>query len=264
MGVREQAFFKFINQNPTIGLCVICRMSSTRLPRKAFKRICGKRAIEHLFERVNLVENAIPILCTTKNQEDDELAELANHFNFNVIRGDNHDVLSRIILAIDKFDLDIVIRITGDDILLDPQHVSYLIDYLKVHNLDYVSAKDLPGGTEAEAFTSSTLKTIEQYAEDPDYTEYLTYYVQDPSFSCGELPIDEKYRRDYNLSLDTEEDLRHLRKVLEAIYNEKKPYTLDQMLEFVDNSSNLPNVRLDENKNELEIKEKTKLNFGLV
>ena len=78
------------------------------------------------------------------------------------------------------------------------------------------------------------------------------------------MPIDEKYRRDYSLSLDTEEDLRHLRKVLEAIYEEKKPYTLDQMLEFVDNSLNLPSARLDGNKNELEIKEKTKLNFGLV
>lgn len=263
MGVREQAFFKFINQNPTIGLCVICRMSSTRLPRKAFKRICGKRAIEHLFERVNLVENAIPILCTTKNQEDDELAELANHFNFNVIRGDNHDVLSRIILAIDKFDLDIVIRITGDDILLDPQHVSYLIDYLKVHNLDYVSAKDLPGGTEAEAFTSSTLKTIEQYAEDPDYTEYLTYYVEDPSFACGNLPIKEKYHRDYSLSLDTPEDLQLLRKVFQAIYSEEKPYTLDQVLEYLDRNPSQLRSRRHNSRDSSKIKMKTKLNFGL-
>ena len=239
-------------------------MSSARLHRKAFKTICGKRAIEHLFERVLLLKNiAVPILCTTTKKDDDELSRLADNYDLNVIRGDEKNVLSRIITAIDKFNLDIVIRITGDDILLDPHHAKLLVHYLRLHNLDYVSAKDLPGGTEAEAFTASTLKMIERYAENPDYTEYLTYYVQDPSFSCGELPIDEKYRRDYSLSLDTEEDLRHLRKVLEAIYDEQKPYTLEQIIEFTDSSLSLPSARLGGNKNDLEIKEKTKLNFGL-
>ena len=152
-----------------VGLCIIARFQSERLSGKALVDIVGKPSLAHLFERTQLVNDiAKPVLCTTTNPEDDKLAELAFSYGINVIRGDSKNVLSRLVTAIDEFGFDIVLRVTGDDILFDPYHAESLINYLRRHNLDYVSAKDLPGGTEAEAFTSSTLKTIEQYAEDHD------------------------------------------------------------------------------------------------
>jgi spore coat polysaccharide biosynthesis protein SpsF (cytidylyltransferase family) len=247
-----------------VGLCIIARFQSERLPGKALVDIAGKPSLAHLFERTQLVKDiAKPVLCTSTNPEDDKLAELAFSYGINVIRGDSKNVLSRLVSAIDEFGFDIVLRVTGDDILFDPYHAELLINYLRRHNLDYVSAKDLPGGTEAEAFTSSTLKTIEQYAEDPDYTEYLTYYVEDPSFACGNLPIKEKYRRDYSLSLDTLEDLQLLRKVFQAIYSEEKPYTLDQVLEYLDRNPSQLRSRRHNSRDSSKIKMKTKLNFGL-
>jgi N,N'-diacetyllegionaminate synthase len=247
-----------------VGLCIIARFQSERLPGKALVDIVGKPSLAHLFERTQLVKDiAKPVLCTSTNPEDDKLAELAFSYGINVIRGDSKNVLSRLVSAIDEFGFDIVLRVTGDDILFDPYHAELLINYLRRHNLDYVSAKDLPGGTEAEAFTSSTLKTIEQYAEDPDYTEYLTYYVEDPSFACGNLPIKEKYQRDYSLSLDTPEDLQLLRKVFQAIYSEEKPYTLDQVLEYLDRNPSQLRSRRHNSRDSSKIKMKTKLNFGL-
>ena len=254
--------YKDIEQQ--VGVCIVARFKSSRLPGKALLEIAGKPSLAHLIERTQLMKDiARPVLCTTIQSEDDDLEKVARSFGVDVIRGDRENVLSRLTKAIDKFGFDIILRVTGDDILFDPYHAKLLVNYLRQHNLDYVSSKNLPGGTEAEAFTASTLKMIERYAENPDYTEYLTYYVQDPSFSCGELPVDEKYRRDYSLSLDTEEDLRHLRKVLEAIYDEAQPYTLDQFIEYIDDNPSLFGSIVEGNRDSQEIRDKTKLDFSL-
>ena len=262
--VKEDHVLKYENIEQRIGICIISRFQSERLPGKAMKQIAGKPSLAHLFERVFMLKDlARSVLCTTTNSEDDQLVELAKSYNLDVIRGDSKNVLSRLISAVNEFGFDIVLRVTGDDILFDPYHAELLINYLRHHNLDYVSEKDLPGGTEAEAFTALTLKTIERYAKDPDYTEYLTYYVEDPSFACGKLPIEKKYRRDYSLSLDTHADLYLVRKILKAIYSEEEPYTLDQMLEYIDSNLSLCEFGVKGKRDARKIREKTKLNFSL-
>ena len=147
--------------------------------------------------------------------------------------------------------------------LVQNNHIELLINHLRKYNLDYVSAKELPAGTEAEAFTAQTLKTIERYADDLDYTEYLTYYIDDPSFECGQLPVREKYRRDYNLSLDTEQDLYRVCNILESIYDEKEPYKLEQVIEYIDDNPSLRGSITIDRKESREIREKTKLDFSL-
>ena len=262
--IKEDHLFRYEDIEQSVGLCLIARLRSSRLPEKALADIMGKPSIGHLFERAIIIGHiAKPVLCTTTNPEDDELAELASSYGIDVIRGDSKNVLSRLTRAIRKFDFDIVLRVTGDDIFLDPDHVELLINYLRQHNLDYVSAKSLPGGTEAEAFTASTLKTIERYAQNPDYTEYLTYYVDDPSFSCGSLPVEEQYRRDYSLSLDTPQDLDFVRRILDSIYDQAKPYTLDELIEYVDGNPSLFGSVMDDRRDKRKIQEKTKLDFGL-
>ncbi|MBH30513.1 MAG: hypothetical protein CMG71_00810 [Candidatus Marinimicrobia bacterium] len=261
--VDKDHVLKYEDIQQRVGLCIIARLQSSRLPGKALEMIAGKPSLGHLFERAIMAKHvAEPVLCTTTNVEDDKLANLAQSYDVEVIRGDSKNVLSRLVCAIDDFDFDIILRVTGDDIFLDPPHVELLINHLRKYNLDYVSAKELPAGTEAEAFTAETLKSIERYADDLDYTEYLTYYVDDPSFECGQLPVEEKFRRDYNLSLDTEEDLSRLCNILESIYDEKQPYTLDQVIEYIDDNPSLGlSIRIDRTESR-EIREKTKLDFS--
>ena len=261
--VHRDHVLTFEDIDQKIGLCIVARLQSERLPDKALADIVGKPSLAHLFERSKIVEHiAKPVLCTTTNPEDDKLAELADSYGIDVIRGDSKNVLSRIISAIEVFEFDIVLRVTGDDILLDPNHVELLVAYLRKYNFDYVSAKDLPGGTEAEAFTAHTLRVIQRYAEYPEYTEYLTYYVDDPSIVRGSLPVEDKYKKKYNLSLDTLENLRLIRKIFQTIYSEEKPYTLDQVLEYLDSNPSLLRSREQSSRDSRKIKVRTKLNFG--
>jgi spore coat polysaccharide biosynthesis protein SpsF (cytidylyltransferase family) len=64
------------------------------------------------------------------------------------------------------------------------------------------------------------------------------------------------------LSLDTLEDLRLIRKIFQTIYSEEKPYTLDQVLEYLDSNPSLLRSREQSSRDSRKIKVRTKLNFG--
>ena len=263
--VKKGHVFKYNDIEQKVGLCIVARLQSERLPGKALVDIAGKPSLAHLFEKAQLAKDiAKPVLCTTINSEDDKLVDLAFSYDIEVIRGDTKNVLSRLISAIDEFGFDIVLRVTGDDIFLDPPHVKLLIEFLRKNNYDYASSMDLPGGFEAEAFTSHTLKTIDRFAEDLDYTEYLRYYVDDSIFSCGNLPVEEKYRRDYGLSLDTPEDLAFINNVFRTIYSEENFYSLDDIIDYVDNNLSLIPHRKSARKDNKLIQKKCKLNFSYI
>ena len=72
-----------------------------------------------------------------------------------------------------------VIRITGDDILVDPTYLDKAISKHLIFNADYTSSKELPPGTETEVFSYETLKFIFKNAIDTNGTEYLTNYIVD-------------------------------------------------------------------------------------
>ena len=68
-----------------------------------------------------------------------------------IYRGETENVLKRMSLAFNShLDYDIILRITGDDLLIDPEYLEKGICYHKENNLDYTDCKSLPSGTEVE------------------------------------------------------------------------------------------------------------------
>ena len=86
-----------------------------------------------------------------------------------------------------KIKPDVVIRITGDDILIDNENFQVSLDYFLQNNFDYVDNKKLIGGTETEIFDYNLLKFIYKNAQNLEDTEYLTNYIKDNSelFNIG-------------------------------------------------------------------------------
>ena len=222
----------------TVVAAVVARMNSSRLPGKAMASINGVPALAHLFQRLQLAKSlAHIVLCTTANADDDVLVELAHHEGVAVVRGETANVLQRIVAACDQYSADVVLRVTGDDILVDPTYVDRSVEHHLETGAEYTSAKALPSGTEVEVFNASVLRTIAALADDPDGTEYLTLYVRDHAdeFRCTELPVPPEHRRAYALSLDTAEDLEVLRALLLAMQQEGKgiDYSMDDIVAFM-------------------------------
>ena len=107
---------------------VQARMSSTRFPKKVMQPICGKPMIGLLLERLsksNKIEQII--LATTDDNSCDSLAYYVNKLGYEVYRGNEDDVLDRYYQAAKKVQADLVVRVTGDCPLIDPEQVDEVI-----------------------------------------------------------------------------------------------------------------------------------------
>jgi spore coat polysaccharide biosynthesis protein SpsF len=107
---------------------VECRMTSTRLPGKVMLKSCGKPMLQHIVERLSRVKKIDEIVfATTTNADDDCILTLSKKLGVSCFRGAENDVLKRVLLAAKKYEGDIIVEITGDCPLIDPDITSQTI-----------------------------------------------------------------------------------------------------------------------------------------
>ena len=220
---------------------VQARMGSTRLPGKVLANIFGKPAIWHLFNQLSHASMLDQmILATTDNPLDDPLEVYAREQKWNTFRGNEHDVLDRFYQAAKCFaceDRDIIVRVTGDDILVDPIIVDSLVSSLKnsCESIVHVSnnrVKSFPYGSDVEVFYFSALEKAWSETSVPFDREHVTPYIRN---NPGIFPyINIQSKIDYSdiyLSIDYEEDLSYNKKIIEFLYrNSSPPFSLQDVL----------------------------------
>ncbi|MCO4783741.1 MAG: N-acetylneuraminate synthase family protein [Candidatus Cloacimonetes bacterium] len=220
---------------------VVARSDSSRLSNKASKLINEEATLTHLFERLKLSQEKGFIdtiaFCTTTESSDDKLISLAKDFDMKVYRGPVEDVLARMMIAIDdNSDHDLTLRVTGDDILIDPEYLDYTVQWHLDKNAHYTDAKCLPSGTEVEVFNSSTLKLIHELSKDTSGSEYLTNYIKDNAdqFETASIEVKERHQKNYRLTLDTSYDFEVIKSLLEYLSSIDKKYTynMDDIVDY--------------------------------
>ena len=244
-----------------IGL-IIVRSNSKRLKKKAFLNINRKNIIDHLIKRIKKSRQIDRIiLCTTKNKDDKKLIKIAKNNNIGYFAGSDRDVLKRMLDSLKQINnIGSVIRITGDDILVDPTYLDKAISKHLIFNADYTSSKELPPGTETEVFSYETLKFIFKNAIDTNGTEYLTNYIvdNDQFFFSIKNDIPKRHKIDARLTIDTKKDFKLVKKLLEYMkkINKEYDYTLDDIklffskypkLKKINNSTKQRNMPLEYN-----------------
>jgi spore coat polysaccharide biosynthesis protein SpsF (cytidylyltransferase family) len=121
------------------------------------------------------------ILATSAEKSDDVLAKQVAHFGFDCFRGDLADVLSRYVAAAEQSGADIVIRLTGDCPLIDPDLIDETVSTLIRENVDYasnVNPPTFPKGLDVEALTRETLLKAHAEAQLSTDREHVTPYVR--------------------------------------------------------------------------------------
>ena len=236
----EHAFTRADVRN-TVWAMVVARMRSSRLPGKALLDVAGMPALRHLLERLKQSRRIDKIVfCTTVLEEDEPLAELASAAGVVCCRGPVEDVLARMLGAIEGQNVDVMLRVTGDDILVDPEYADIAIAHHLAVNAEYTDLKALPSGTEVELFDAGLMKRIHLLARDPNGTEYLTNYVTDhpDQFRTAHAPIQEQHARNWRLTLDTPEDYEVIHLLLKAMRDKDRAltYRLDDIVEFFESN----------------------------
>ena len=124
------------------SIIIEARTSSKRLPRKTLMKICGIATIELMIERVKRVKNINKIILATTNKEcDTELVDIAKKQGIEFFRGSENDVLSRVLLAAQKFSVDVIVSLQGDSVLIDPECVDDAVSFFLNNKFDFTVNK---------------------------------------------------------------------------------------------------------------------------
>lgn len=223
------------------GLCLIARLKSARLPRKALADIHGMPAIHRLFERAKRCSAAErAVLCTSTDPQDAPLLEAAAKAGLESYAGDPEQPLERLIHCAERWGWDYVVRATGDNIFLDPELLARAAELASEQNLDYVSMFGAPVGTHCEIMRVTALKAVASHAEAPYGTEYLTWYLAgNPNFRCADLEVPSAVRRSWRLTLDTPQDLENIREAVALLGPENHDYSLADLVRAVESRAEL-------------------------
>ncbi len=204
---------------------IAARMGSERMPGKVLKELAGIPSLVHIFRilsKSKLTDDFVVV--TTSLSEDDEIESLCLTNNVRCYRGSVHDVLDRFRLAAEAEKPDNIIRVTGDDPLMDPEIIDKVIREHIDGGFDYTSnmiERTYPRGMDTEAVKYGTLENAWKTTSDKDDREHVTLYVRrhPEKFSMHSVVREGEPLDHIRLCLDTEEDYRLLSQIYDTIYN---------------------------------------------
>ncbi|MBU2538877.1 MAG: glycosyltransferase family protein [Proteobacteria bacterium] len=198
------------------------RMTSSRLPGKVLLPAIGKPMLHHLVNRLRAVSSLDGIvLATTRNATDDILEDFARKEGIDCFRGSEEDVMARVIGAGESAHADIIVEITGDCPIIDPQIVEQTIRMFKANDADYVSnahIRSYPDGMDTQVFRLETLRRSAQRTDDVLDHEHVTLHIRNHPelFSRVHLVAPpELHWPELGLTLDEPADYELLKKIIE-------------------------------------------------
>jgi spore coat polysaccharide biosynthesis protein SpsF len=198
------------------GVILQARYNSTRLPGKALEVVAGRTILEHCLRRLIAAGVARVLLATTWEPEDDVLAVLARRLGVGVYRGESADVLARFANAARFFELDPVLRATGDNPAVDVQAPGRVLAALRMTGADYVMESGLPCGAAVEGMTADALERAAMLAQDAYDREHVTPVIRNNRdiFNVAEVSAPPSLTRpDLRVTVDTRDDLNQLREL---------------------------------------------------
>jgi glutamate-1-semialdehyde 2,1-aminomutase/spore coat polysaccharide biosynthesis protein SpsF len=164
-------------------VCIIqARMGSTRLRGKVLEYLGGAPVLAHVIRRCQAIPEVDDVVCATvPGLDGDGVAELASGLGATVFRGPEHDVLARYHGAAHAARADIVLRVTSDCPLIDPELCSAVLRLRIAEDADYAANNmppSWPHGLDCEAFTRETLDRAAAQAIEPYDREHVTPWIR--------------------------------------------------------------------------------------
>lgn len=219
------------------------RMGSTRLPGKIMMDLAGRPLLMHVVNRVCASRGIDEVIVATTTKDLDDVVErFCQEHSVKCFRGDEQDVLNRFYQTAKDHVADIIIRVTADCPLLDPQLLSAMIEQfvrrtaerVRVDYLSNTLKRTYPRGLDAEIFSFAALEKAWKEARQPEDREHVTSYI----WKHPEHFYLQNYSQREDLSfhrwtVDVKEDLAFIQLVYTALYQPQAIFSTIEVLKFL-------------------------------
>lgn len=224
-----------------IGAVIQARTGSSRLPNKILRPLCGKTVLEQFLLRVQRIRNIQAIVVATTDQtRDDPVVDIARNMGLAWFRGSEQDVLDRFVQAARAYDIDVIVRVTPDDPLMDPEVTDRVIALFEREDppLDLACNNVVPSfpyGIDAEVIRRAALERAWRETDDPFNREHVSPYIRrrPDIFRVGGIQSPKDYSH-YRLTLDYEQDYQVVAAIYAALYREGEVFLMDEIVSYLE------------------------------
>jgi len=239
-------------KNPSIVAVIQARMGSKRLPGKSMLPICDKPILEHVINRVKAIKNINNIIVATSFiRKNDVIIDLACKLHCNAITGSEENVLERFLIIDKLYRPDYMLRISGDNPLIDPYYASEMISNALSNNIDLMDMGEIPTGIGIEIVKSIALhdsnkniNLIKNANKKKEYQEHVTSFIKEHpekykylTYNCG---IESNFK-DLRFTVDYETDYTFVNKIYEGLYKTNNIFSIENIIDFLKQNKNLTN-----------------------
>jgi len=220
------------------AIFISVRSASTRLPKKALKKINNKTTIEHLIDRLKKSKKADTIvLCTTNLEEDDELCRIATENDINFFRGSAPDKLQRWLGAATQYNIEFFVNVDGDDLFFDAALADICFDQYDLTQTDFIDGRGLYN--DVYGITTQSLKKVCELKSSSD-TEFIQPYFKsfasEGFFKMAKIyqPPEKYKKQDIRMTLDYEEDYAFFSTIINHFHNSNIDMSFDNILAYIE------------------------------
>ncbi len=226
-----------------VGVIVLSRFNSSRLPGKALKKIKGKEVLTYIVERLSQVFTKDEIVIATSIEETDEpIINYCKNNNIKYYRGSLNNVAERFYEAGMHNNFDYLIRINGDNIFIDTDLLKELKEEALKNKYDFITnVKDrtYPKGMSIEVVRlTHYAKSLTYIKKSPILSEHVTLYYYENILN------DTSYFYKYNteikevsgiqLALDTQEDFVKTEELICSFTKPHWKYNLHELYKILE------------------------------
>jgi spore coat polysaccharide biosynthesis protein SpsF len=228
-----------------IGCIIQARTNSKRLPKKILKIIDNnKNVLEYV---INQVKNSTKIdkivIATTEKVDDDIIINISKSNNCDYFRGSEKDVLDRYFNCAKRFNFDVIVRITSDCPLIDPEIIDKVLEKFLTEDYDYVTntfPRTYPKGLDVEVFSFSVLERMWINAKLPSEREHVTQFILNhDEFRIGNVEHENDLSQ-LRWTLDQKEDLEFLLNIIKGI--DSRPILMNNILNLLEKNPELKEI----------------------
>jgi spore coat polysaccharide biosynthesis protein SpsF len=160
------------------------RIGSSRLPGKVLLDLAGEPMLARVVNRVRRAETIDEVvIATTTEQADDELAAVCTTRGWRFFRGSQDDVLDRYYQAAMEYGAGLIVRITSDCPLIEPEIIDRVVHELldssppADYACNFLPKRTFPRGLDVEAFGFDTLRVLWKEDQNPAWREHVTQFL---------------------------------------------------------------------------------------
>jgi spore coat polysaccharide biosynthesis protein SpsF len=252
------------------------RMSSSRLPGKVLLDIAGQPMMEHVIERTKRARTLDTVtIATTTDPSDDPVAAFAISTGVPFTRGSLHDVLDRYYQAAKTHEADVIVRITADCPVIDPDVIDETVKLVNepasvlgpsssvdfsCNRLPPPFTRSFPIGLDVEVCTFAALERAWKESTETFHREHVMPYLYEgthltprsPHLAEGTSPRGFRIAQLHHTpgygslrwTVDTPEDLIFIREIF-ARLKDKPGFTWYDVLEIVQKEPQLAQINAE-------------------